>query len=171
MERQRRGGESRQGEWVPGRGDAQGGWGSEAAVTEGWKPHSVPGGHGDPQGGVHGEEKNRHLDQSADAVPLAMRSLPGVIFLDDTHSERRPFPEEKRPDVTADAFSFYFWWPWRSQFCELLPNDSPGNWWQNSHWLQEGQGWAFNNSIAFVCAAKPPRAPVTGPVLIRMVQT
>lgn len=79
-------------------------------------------------------------------------------------------PGEEWPDATADAFSFYFWWPWRSQFSELLSNDSPGDRWQNSRWLQEGQGWAFNNSIAFVCAAKPPGARATGPGLIRMVQ-
>lgn len=79
-------------------------------------------------------------------------------------------PGEERPDATADAFSFYFWWPWRSQFSELLSNDSPGDRWQNSRWLQEGQGWAFNNSIAFVCTAKPPGARATGPGLIRMVQ-
>lgn len=31
--------------------------GSEAAVTEGWKPHSAPGGHGDPRGCAHREDK------------------------------------------------------------------------------------------------------------------
>lgn len=124
-----------------------------------------------PPGLSKRREKTHHLAWSADAVPLAMRSLPGAIFLADMHSERHPFPEEKRPDVTADAFSFYFRWPQRSQFSKSLPNDSPGNWWQNSRWLQEGRGWAFNNSVAFVRAAKPPGAPATGPALVRTVQT
>ena len=124
-----------------------------------------------PRGLGAWRRENHHLDRSADVVPLATRSLPGAIFLADTHSERCPFPEEKWPDVTADAFSFYFWWPWRSQFLELLPNDSPGKWWQNSHWLREGQDRAFNNSMAFVCTAKPRGVPATGPALIRMVQT
>lgn len=50
MERQRHGGESWQRDQMTGYGDAQGRWGTEAAVTEGWKPLSTLGGHRHPQG-------------------------------------------------------------------------------------------------------------------------
>lgn len=108
MERQRHGGESWQGDQMPGHGDAQGGWGTEAAVTEGVETPQHTGRTWTPPGLSAPRGESCHLDQSADAVPLAMQSLPGAIFLAHMHSEQRPFPEEKRPDVTADAFSFYF---------------------------------------------------------------
>lgn len=97
------------------------GMGSEAAVT----------GLGARRGA------NLHLAGSAAVVPFPVCAFPGAIH------EQCPLPKENQPDVTADAFSFYFWWPWCSQFSESLPNDSPGNRWQSSHWLQKGQGWAF----------------------------
>lgn len=86
------------------------------------------------------------------------RGLSGCILLADTHSERRPRPREKRADVAAAAFSLRCRWPWRSRLTESLPNDSPGNWWQSSQWLREGQGWGCRTSIA-LCVPHGPGAP------------
>lgn len=51
--------------------------------------------------------RSHHLEQAADAAPLAAQALPGTISPAGRHSERLPFPEEKRPDVPADALSHF----------------------------------------------------------------
>lgn len=61
------------------------GWGAEAGVREGCKPHGTLGGCGDPQGWVHVEEQTAKKRPSGAS---AARPLPGAIFPGATHCER-----------------------------------------------------------------------------------